>query len=371
MLAAMLLLARWLGPTQQGVFSKVKAEVEFIAALAMLGLPQALFFFVQAGQMSLVTARRWSGTAGGTAAAAGAIYCMAATGDDLVNALSMSLAGAAFAWHGCLRGVVLASSGTRTFNVTTALPQFLLLGFAMGAVANGGISRTSAALAFAVAFVAAALLGFRGDGRVVPPKSPPKRDVVAFGLASGVASLGMPAATFLLVHAVERDLGASSLGVFTLALTIAQGVLVPLNYAIPLLFKRWMEQPSESNPHRIGVSAAVIMVSIAALMTLLGQTSGIERWFGRYVELSTLLPILLLAASADAYQRMLAVDSNARGAPRIPAFAEAVRVIVIAGGTFSGIAGGPPGFGLVVVGGSLACLTSQIVLHSRLSERKT
>ncbi|MDP3610585.1 MAG: hypothetical protein Q8R98_01905, partial [Rubrivivax sp.] len=51
--ASVLLATVWLGavqgPEQQGVFNRTKAEIEFVAALTLLGLPQALFFFVQAG----------------------------------------------------------------------------------------------------------------------------------------------------------------------------------------------------------------------------------------------------------------------------------------------------------------------------------
>ena len=47
MLAAMTLISRYLGPAELGHFSRVKAEVEFIGAIAMFGLPQALFYFVQ------------------------------------------------------------------------------------------------------------------------------------------------------------------------------------------------------------------------------------------------------------------------------------------------------------------------------------
>ena len=55
-LLATLLLGARLGPEVQGGFSRIKAEVEFVAAFAMFGLPQALFFYVKSGSMSARTA---------------------------------------------------------------------------------------------------------------------------------------------------------------------------------------------------------------------------------------------------------------------------------------------------------------------------
>ena len=44
----------------RAAFSRIKAEVEFVAAFAMFGLPQALFFYVKSGAMSGRTALRWA-----------------------------------------------------------------------------------------------------------------------------------------------------------------------------------------------------------------------------------------------------------------------------------------------------------------------
>ena len=49
MLLATVLLGIRLGPEAQGGFSNVKAEVEFLSAFAMFGLPQALFFYTKSG----------------------------------------------------------------------------------------------------------------------------------------------------------------------------------------------------------------------------------------------------------------------------------------------------------------------------------
>ena len=59
-LLATLLLGAQLGPEVQGGFSRIKAEIEFVAAFAMFGLPQALFFYAKSGAMSGRTALRWA-----------------------------------------------------------------------------------------------------------------------------------------------------------------------------------------------------------------------------------------------------------------------------------------------------------------------
>ncbi|RZL68403.1 MAG: hypothetical protein EOP77_01455, partial [Variovorax sp.] len=59
-LLATLMLGADMGPEQQGIFSRTKAEIEFVAAVAMFGLPQALFFYVKSGQMNVQTALRYT-----------------------------------------------------------------------------------------------------------------------------------------------------------------------------------------------------------------------------------------------------------------------------------------------------------------------
>jgi hypothetical protein len=357
MLGATLLLAHELGPVPQGQFSKVKAEVEFIAALAMLGLPQSLFYFIQSGQMSLGNASRWCAAGSGLAVLAGLIYFGVMATDSLIGVLAMTAAIAAFTWHGALRGVVLAAAGARVFSMTTALPQLLLFAFAAGAVWFGQLSRTAVAVAFTFAFLVGSLLGvaaFSRDGGS-PSRSPRGRDVIAFGIAAGVAALGIPGMTFVMLRTVEGELGAASLGVFALSLTIAQGVLVPLNYVVPLLFKRWMERPGEARPHHVGASVALALIALAGLVAILGQI-GERQALGPYAAVGDLLPILLLAAAADAYVRTLAVDSNAKGAPRLPAAAEVARLAITA--SIASLAGPESllAFALVVLAGSLGSL---------------
>jgi hypothetical protein len=62
--ASVLLATLWLGvclgPEVQGGFSRTKAEIEFIAAVAMFGLPQSLFFHVNSGRQSGRVAQRWA-----------------------------------------------------------------------------------------------------------------------------------------------------------------------------------------------------------------------------------------------------------------------------------------------------------------------
>lgn len=59
-LLATLAIGIVLGPEVQGGFSQTKSEIEFVAAFAMLGLPQALFFYVKSGGLDMRTAMRWA-----------------------------------------------------------------------------------------------------------------------------------------------------------------------------------------------------------------------------------------------------------------------------------------------------------------------
>lgn len=369
MLLTLLLLANELGPVPQGQFSKVKAEVEFIAALVMLGFPQSLFFFMQSGRMTLASSRRWCAWVGCAAGVGGVLFGSGRATESAFVVVAMAAATAAFAWHGTLRGVVLATAGTRTFNITTTFPQVFLLAFAIGAVWAGALSTFASAVAFALAFTAGSLLGLKPSTTrpEASAHSPRLREVVMFGLTAGVAALGVPCTTFVLVHAVDRALGASALGVFALSLTIAQGVLVPLNYVVPLLFKRWMEYPGESRPHLIGGSAALALAALAGASALLAFVDVAEGWVGPYGAMKSLLPILLLASSVDAYQRTLAVDANARGVPSAPALAELTRIATLVAIAFLIGPSRLVEFGWAAVAASMGSLLSLAALHGRLS----
>jgi hypothetical protein len=374
MLAAMTLIGRYLGPAELGHFSRVKAEVEFIGAIAMFGLPQALFYFVQTAKVSRSRARGIAAGAAAVAALTALVYGGWWLPWSNIELAALSLAAAAFVWHGCVRGLALTVAGARHFNVITALPQVLMLVYAVGAAYTGRFALLDVALAFALSFALVGGLGLRGVGGgersgSVPVEEPLSR-VLRFGLAAGLSAVGTTSATLLVVHAVQERFGAAQLGVFTFSLAIAQGILVPLNYTVPLLFKRWMEHPDTSMPLRSGLAAAAVLSALAGLVWLMRVAGWGGAWLGTYESMPDLLWVLMLAAAADACQRIVAVDSNARGAPQLSAMADITRLMVVAAAAFAWPWQSPRDAASIVFAAACSGAVLQVALHRQLVLRK-
>lgn len=171
--ASVLLATLWLGarfgPEVQGGFNRSKTELEFVAAFAMFGLPQALFFHVKSGRMRGRDALRW--VLGGLLLALpiGALYAVAVHARAAAEVLALAAAVAACVAHGQMRPLLLVRDRTVWFNAATALPQVLVLagvGIVAATIAvpagtaSTGISVTWMAV-FGLAYATAALLAWR------------------------------------------------------------------------------------------------------------------------------------------------------------------------------------------------------------------
>ena len=160
-LLSTLLLGARLGPEVQGGFSRLKAEVEFVAAFAMLGLPQALFFHVKSGGLSLPAALRWAFACALLALPIGALYAAMRHAQD--GAAEIALLGVVVAMmvaHGQLRALLLVRERTAWFNVMTALPQWLVLAGVLYMLARGDAAARGWLVLFALAFGIAASISW-------------------------------------------------------------------------------------------------------------------------------------------------------------------------------------------------------------------
>ena len=331
------LLGIYLGPAAQGAFSLVKIEVAFIGSFAIFGLTQALFYFVQSSRMSIGRAKDlavMSGVLGGLMALGYGVFEQRWMGFALV---AFVFAGAAYARYGCLRGVVLAATPTRSFNVMTALPQGLLLLYAGIAVMVGRINNFDVALAFVFSYILSSLIGMRMlavTSRVTPTVTNEERlpAVIRYGFASGVTEIAANVSLLLAAKAVAARLGAVDLGAFTFAVTLTQGLLVPLSYASPLLFKRWMERPDASEAMKVGAMVFLILGACALIVRVLLSNTDSSSWLGGYLMLADILWIGLLAAAFDGFKRALVAYVYARGSPWLPATSEILRMVIVAGG---------------------------------------
>jgi hypothetical protein len=335
-LAATLLLGATFGPQVQGGFNRSKAEIEFIAALALLGLPQALFFHVKAGRLGVPSALRFAGASVLVALVIGAGYAIVRHPPaGALGALLFGLAVAACVGHGQLRAMTLLGARVEWFGAVTALPQVLVL-LLVGAVCAGSAGAAVAPVwwtIFALAFGVGAALAWRRLNRAVasaPVVEAGWRELARYGLAAWLTSVLFTAAVLVVQYVLERSAGPAALGQFTLAMTLVQVPLTPIAYAAPLLFKRWMERSPVAGSWRwarllfgLLLGLAVIVWAAASIWPDLGMGPA-------YDGTTQALAVLLAGAAAEAASRLLAIQANASGLPWIAVRAELARWTVLA-----------------------------------------
>jgi hypothetical protein len=331
-LLATLLLGARLGPEVQGGFSRVKAEVEFVAAFAMFGLPQALFFHVKSGAMSGRSALRWALGCALLALPIAALYAAWRHETGLALGL-MGLAVAAAVAHGQLRALLLVRERTAWFNVLTALPQVLVLAGVLHVLARGTAHAWQWLALFAVAYAVAAAISWarlRSAPDVPTASSVGWRALGHYGLAAWLTAALATAAILLVQRWVEATQGRAALGQFTMAMTLVQVPLTPISYAAPLLLRRWMEQPGAAASRRVAAVVFSVLLGVAALM---GGASGVWPDLGlgsAYAGATSALALLLAGGAAEAASRVLTVQASASGQPWIAVRAEAARWAVLA-----------------------------------------
>ena len=331
-LLATLLLAARLGPEVQGGFSRVKAEVEFVAAFAMFGLPQALFFYVKAGAMSGRSALRWALGCALVALPIGALY--AAWHHEAGWALSlMAAAVAAAVAHGQLRALLLVRERVAWFNVLTALPQVLVLVGVLHVLVRGTVDAMHWLALFAIAYsVAASISWWRLRAAPDAPAATGvgRRALGHYGLAAWLTAALATAAVLLVQRWVEAAQGRAALGQFTMAMTLVQVPLTPISYAAPLLLRRWMERPGAAASRRVAMLVFGVLL-VAAGLVWIASSAWPDLGLGpAYAGVTSALALLLAGGAAEAASRVLTVQASASGRPWIGVRAEAARWAVLA-----------------------------------------
>jgi hypothetical protein len=347
-LGALLLLGYTLGPVDQGIFSRTKSELEFVRTLALCGLPQALFYFVRLGRMALPKALHWVAWSVLFALVSACAYTYVVvhfSGPDFERVFFTAAVGMSVL-HGQLRTLMLLDRNTLWFNLITAWPQWwVLMTVAVcvwsdirGDIWGGawGLDHTpSWRLVFALGFAGAAGLALwrlRQTARLLPRDQGVATPVSAselgrYGLAAWLTALLSTGGALFLQCWVEHTQGPLSLGLFTMAMTLVQVPLTPLNYAAPLLLRHWMGVSHGANAQARRWSMALFGAALA-LAALLGLLSTVWPHLGlgaAYTGLALALAILLVGAAAEMASRLLAAQAHAAGQPGRVLRAEAAR----------------------------------------------
>jgi hypothetical protein len=354
--ASVLLATVWLGaslgPEVQGGFSRSKSEIEFVAALAMFGLPQALFFYTKSGGLGGRQALRWAAWSALLALAIGLAYALAQhRGAGALAVMMLAAAVAANVGQGQLRALLLVRERTVWFNAITALPQVLVLAGVAAVILRGGFWPSGPAPAwagiFAAAYTLAALLAWRRLRAT--PDAPATGTAVGwralghFGLAAWLTAVLSTAAILAAQRWVEGVDGRAALGQFSTAMTLVQVPLLPISYAAPLLFRRWMEQPGARASRRWASLLFVLLLGAALLVWLLAPVWPDLGLGQAYAGATRALALLLVGGAADAASRLLTVQASASGSPWTGVRAEVARwAVLLAGGGWLQLRGGSP-----------------------------
>ena len=335
--ASVLLATLWLGaslgPEVQGGFSRSKSEVEFIAAFAMFGLPQALFFHVKSGALGGHAALNWVAWSTLLALPIGAACALLQHAPADAVPWLLGAAVAALVAHGQLRALLLVRERTTWFNAVTAAPQLLVLaGVALAIATTSAANASTWFIVFAIAFGSTALLAWHRlratpDAADVPSAS--WRALGHYGLAAWLTAALSTAAIVAMQRWVEAAEDRAALGQFTLAMTLVQVPLTPISYAAPLLFRRWMERPGAHPSRRWSGWLFLVLLAVAALVALLST-----RWpdlglGAAYTGATQALALLLVGGAAEAASRVLTIQASASGLPWVAVRAEVMRWSVL------------------------------------------
>lgn len=331
-LLATLLLGAQLGPEVQGGFSRAKAEVEFVAAFAMFGLPQALFYFVKSGAMSGRSALHWGLGCALVALPIGALYA-ALRHEAGAALLLMATAVAATVLHGQFRALLLVRDRIAWFNVVTALPQVLVLLGVLLVLVRGAVEAAQWLALFAVAYAVAALFsGWRLRAATGAPAASGVgwRALGHYGLATWLNAALVTAAILLVQGWIEGARGRAALGQFTMVMTLIQVPLTPISYAAPLLLRRWMEQPGAAASRRVATLVFGALLTVAGLVWMAAGAWPDLGLGPAYAGTTRALAVLLTGGAAEAASRVLTVQASASGQPWIAVRAEGARWAVLA-----------------------------------------
>jgi hypothetical protein len=333
--AAVVLIGSQLGPEAQGLFSRIKSEIEFVAALSLFGMPQAAFYFLSNRRITTAAVAKLSGLLALLAVLVSCVYSLVMHSANTLYVILFAVASAAVVVHGILRVVVLAFSTTRRFNLVTALPQVVILLLVLAVIMNGSIAPWMVVAVFLLAFCVGSVFAWAMVPTAVEPaaqasaNSVSPNEFLAFGAATWfVATLSTATAMFWLRH-IEVALGLAAVGVFSMGLTLVQLVLTPFNYAVPLLFKRWMVLSGSSHAIRSAFVAGLGAFCVIALGLAIQQLFPSPEAMSAYSGLTQLKWPFVFSAVAEVMMRIAAVAANAAGTPWAPVLSELVRIVVL------------------------------------------
>ena len=334
-----LLATLWIGitagPQQQGHFNQLKSLIDLSIALAAMGMPQALYIYTQSNQLSLYKAKKislWIGALGLLTGSATAFWSNGYNPTLIVIFGATSIAGCL---HAQWRALLLLSQKNLTFNLTTIAPQVLLIPIAIWISIFNEASSTAISFGIFIAWAIGAafaemLLSKLPNQQQSDKEKSTLHSLLLHGFSTGITVALAILGTVLVQKAAQQSAGQAGLGVFSIALLLAQIPLTPLNYALPPLLKIRLAQRVTNPFDNVFFFATALLISILAIAVLFLGSIRSDLWMGSaYSGVHNILAILLTAGIAETSIRLGSVNAHATLRPWITVVAEAMRIITL------------------------------------------
>lgn len=328
-----------------GTFSLVQTRQQFLAAVAMLGLPQALVYFVSVGSVSLKRQQilRYAVTVLGLFLGI-AVGMKQLPGSNAI-ALMFGLAVASVVLATMQRSVVLGAGRTMAYSMLTAMPQvalFLLVVMTIALAAPG----STLGLTLSVAIVMLPYLLASGAGWAVQRAGGEARNSLDSALSAesasngallryalpaalvGVAATGARAGWLSYVHDTS---GLRATGLVSAALLISQTVTYPIVLLSPILVHHWANR-ADARLRRIVILGVVVVVcTVVGAGILLSLISAkLSIWQdSAYAPLLSGAWLVSLIVSADVAYGLAGTIGLASGDSWIQAVSESSRIAVL------------------------------------------
>ena len=351
-LASVLLIARQRGAEIQGSFGLVKAEIDLLVAVLLIGMPQAIFYFLNRGSLNWQEIRRLTAMHASFAGLAAIVFVAYRHGSGMASleqagTFAVGLAVAALVGHGNLRGGLLETRSSLVFSLITALPGACLLIAVMVALPAGGMSSRSAASIAPVLAISYCIACFVTILVAHPAwttssevrQSPGVPALGRYGLATWIPAVAQNLSPVIALTWIDRRIGDPvGLGVFSAAVMSLNLILTPLAMLVPLLFKRWVgldESDRRRDLGRVLRPMAVLCLGFA-LVTLLAEKPVVQQVFGSdYVSRGGIFALLALGIWPQTATRLFGVLFSSAGRPWLSLVGELTRVSALVIGLFA------------------------------------
>jgi O-antigen/teichoic acid export membrane protein len=160
-----------------------------------------------------------------------------------------------------------------------------------------------------------------------------KSAFLKYGIASWVPAIEQSLSLVVALHLIKHRMpDAASVGIFSSALLTMLILLTPMNFVVPLIFKRWIGLCGDDRIRELNYSVKLfgVVTPLAVLLTWSVEPAVTRLLFGdEYVSGQGVLTILSLSLLPQAANKLSGVLLNSVGRPSLTVIGETVRLATI------------------------------------------